>query len=187
MAGNKTGKDNEPILAAINQQDNLDDVNNTTLKKLQYGTDVVKPRFTRKKWIIVGCVLMTELCERLTFYSVVANLILFCTSTLDISSTDAARINFIFSGIPIYLFFDYNKPLRVMVGIYFGTLCISPFGLYMDDASNILIIRLCQQYGRNTVVPHDYCNLLCRLPNMFHEKQMFELNIGLHVLIYSYY
>lgn len=106
MAGNKTGKDNEPLLAATNQQDNLDDVNNTTLKTLQYGTDVVKPRFTRKKLIIVGCVLMTELCERLTFYSVVANLILFCTSTLDISSTDAARINLIFSGsvfiVPIF-------------------------------------------------------------------------------------
>jgi hypothetical protein len=71
----------------------LDDVNITTPKKLQYGTDVVKPRFTRKKLIVVGCVLMTELCERLTYYSVVANLILFCTSTLDISSTDAARIN----------------------------------------------------------------------------------------------
>jgi hypothetical protein len=114
MADNKTGKDNEPLLAAINQQDNLDDVNITTPKKLQYGTDVVKPRFTRKKLIVVGCVLMTELCERLTYYSVVANLILFCTSTLDISSTDAARINLLFSGIPIYLFLDYNKPLTTL-------------------------------------------------------------------------
>lgn len=103
MADNKTGKDNEPLLAAITKQDNLDAVNNTIPKKLQYGTDVVKPRFTRRKLMIVGCVLMTELCERLTYYSVVANLILFCTSTLNISSTDAARINLIFSGILFFI------------------------------------------------------------------------------------
>ncbi|XP_052070570.1 solute carrier family 15 member 4-like [Mytilus californianus] len=71
-----------------------------------YGTFEGRPRFTRKKLFIVGCILMTELCERLTYYSVVANLILYCTSTLDISSTGAARISLIFSGsvfiVPIF-------------------------------------------------------------------------------------
>lgn len=181
MADNKTGKDNKPLLAAIYQQDNLDDVNITTPKKLQYGTDVVKPRFTRKKLIVVGCVLMTELCERLTYYSVVANLILFCTSTLNMSSTDATRINLLFSGIPIYLFLDYNKPLRNGRHLFRNTLYFAIRIIY-GRCKQYLIIRLCQQYGRNTVVPHDYHNLLCRLPNMFHEKQMFELNIGLHLL-----
>lgn len=46
----------------------------------------------------VACILLTELCERLVYYSVLANMILFCTSKLDMSSTTAATINLVFSG-----------------------------------------------------------------------------------------
>jgi len=46
----------------------------------------------------VACILLTELCERLVYYSVLANMILFCTSTLEMSSTTAATINLVFSG-----------------------------------------------------------------------------------------
>ncbi|XP_071129733.1 solute carrier family 15 member 4-like isoform X1 [Mytilus edulis] len=71
-----------------------------------YGSFGQRPYFTRNKLFIVGCILMTELCERLTYFSVIANLILFCTSTLNISSTGAARISLIFSGavsiVPIF-------------------------------------------------------------------------------------
>ncbi|XP_025095030.1 solute carrier family 15 member 4-like isoform X1 [Pomacea canaliculata] len=52
------------------------------------------------------CILMTEMCERLTYYSVVANLVLFCTSTLKYSSNDATTISLVFSGsvylIPVF-------------------------------------------------------------------------------------
>lgn len=46
----------------------------------------------------VACILLTELCERLVYYSVMANMILFCTSKLEMSSTTAATINLVFSG-----------------------------------------------------------------------------------------
>ncbi|CAC5373164.1 SLC15A3_4 [Mytilus coruscus] len=96
----------EPLLADLNRRYSIEDISETLPKTTGYGTTEVNPRFTRKRLLIVGSVLMTELCERLTYYSVVANLILFCTSTLDISSTDAARINLVFSGsvfiIPIF-------------------------------------------------------------------------------------
>ncbi|XP_063446992.1 solute carrier family 15 member 4-like [Mytilus trossulus] len=104
MAGETSAT--EPLLAELNRRNSIEDISETLPKTTGYGTTEVKPRFTRKRLLIVGSVLMTELCERLTYYSVVANLILFCTSTLDISSTDAARINLVFSGsvfiIPIF-------------------------------------------------------------------------------------
>ncbi|XP_076074028.1 solute carrier family 15 member 4-like [Mytilus galloprovincialis] len=90
----------EPLLAGT--EDNGEGNPDST----GYGSIEERPRFTRNKLFIVGCILMTELCERLTYYSVIANLILFCTSTLDISSTGAARISLIFSGsvfiVPIF-------------------------------------------------------------------------------------
>ncbi|CAG2246363.1 PHT [Mytilus edulis] len=104
MAGETSAT--EPLLAELNRRNSIEDISETLPKTTGYGTTEVNPRFTRKRLLIVGSVLMTELCERLTYYSVVANLILFCTSTLDISSTDAARINLVFSGsvfiIPIF-------------------------------------------------------------------------------------
>lgn len=59
-----------------------------------------------KTGLVVICILMTELCERLTYYSVVANLVLFCTSHLDLPSGDAATVSLVFSGtvyiIPVF-------------------------------------------------------------------------------------
>jgi dipeptide/tripeptide permease len=46
----------------------------------------------------VACILLTAFCERLVYYSVLANMILFCTSSLGMSSTTAATINLVFSG-----------------------------------------------------------------------------------------
>ncbi|XP_069122940.1 solute carrier family 15 member 4-like [Argopecten irradians] len=61
-----------------------------------------KSAFSGKTGLVVVSILMTELCERLTYYSVVANLVLFCTSKLDIPSSDAANISLVFSGT-VYL------------------------------------------------------------------------------------
>ena len=46
----------------------------------------------------VACILLTELCERLVYYSVLGNMILFCTSRLEMTSTTAATINLVFIG-----------------------------------------------------------------------------------------
>ena len=48
--------------------------------------------------LVVVCILLTELCERLTYYSVVANLVLYCTSTLELPSSGASTVTLVFSG-----------------------------------------------------------------------------------------
>ncbi|CAG2248766.1 PHT [Mytilus edulis] len=48
--------------------------------------------------IAVVCIILTVMCERLAYYSVVANLILYCHSKLGLSSTKATDINLIFTG-----------------------------------------------------------------------------------------
>ena len=66
--------------------------------------DLVEPQekkqgITRERIFVVLTILLTELCERLTYYSVVANMVLFCTSVLDMSSDDASVVTLIFSGL----------------------------------------------------------------------------------------
>uniref|UniRef100_A0A0B7A556 Major facilitator superfamily (MFS) profile domain-containing protein n=1 Tax=Arion vulgaris TaxID=1028688 RepID=A0A0B7A556_9EUPU len=62
--------------------------------------------FSPQKLAVVLCVLLVEMCERMAYYGVVANLILFCTSTLNYTSNDATTISLVFSGtvylIPIF-------------------------------------------------------------------------------------
>eukprot|EP00105_Crassostrea_gigas_P033504 XP_011456906.1 PREDICTED: solute carrier family 15 member 4 isoform X1 [Crassostrea gigas] len=53
---------------------------------------------SRQQLVVVGCILMCELCERLTYYSVTANVVLFCTNTLKLESTTAATVSLVFSG-----------------------------------------------------------------------------------------
>lgn len=55
-----------------------------------------------RKLLVVLCILTTELCERLSYYGVVANQVLFCTSILGFSSNDAATVSLVFSGT-VYL------------------------------------------------------------------------------------
>lgn len=59
-------------------------------------------KITGMRLFVVASILVTELCERLTYYSVVANMVLFCTSKLDYSSDDASVVTLIFSGT-VYL------------------------------------------------------------------------------------
>ncbi|XP_022104743.1 solute carrier family 15 member 4-like [Acanthaster planci] len=47
---------------------------------------------------VVLCILVCELCERLTYYSIAGNLVLYCTNVLKFSSADATTISFIFTG-----------------------------------------------------------------------------------------
>lgn len=56
-------------------------------------------KITGKRLFVVSTILLTELCERLTYYSVVANMVLFCTSVLKYTSDEAALVTLIFAGI----------------------------------------------------------------------------------------
>ena len=57
-----------------------------------------KKRITKERLIVVLSILVLELCERLTFYSVVANMVLFCTSILKMSSDQASVVTWVFAG-----------------------------------------------------------------------------------------
>jgi len=58
-----------------------------------------KTKITGDRLFTVICILATELCERLTYYSVVANQVLFCTNVLKIDSSGASMINYVFVGM----------------------------------------------------------------------------------------
>lgn len=50
------------------------------------------------RMFVMMLILVTELCERLTYYSIIANLVLFCTNKLHYSSPDASTVTLIFTG-----------------------------------------------------------------------------------------
>ena len=62
-----------------------------------------RSRLTREQLIAVGSILMAELFERLTFYSIFGNLVLFCTSSLNFSNDDAYVIALLYEGKRICL------------------------------------------------------------------------------------
>lgn len=57
-----------------------------------------RPKFTRKHLMVALSILTTELCERLTYYSIVANMVLFCTTTLNFTSLEASTVTLVFGG-----------------------------------------------------------------------------------------
>ncbi|XP_060066618.1 solute carrier family 15 member 4-like [Ylistrum balloti] len=113
----------------------VDDMEETGMKKKEKSS-----AFSGKTGLVVVCILMTELCERLTYYSVVANLVLFCTSKLDIPSSDAANISLVFSGtvylIPVvggYISDSYAGKYNTIL----GSGLIYLLGLFLLPASAI--------------------------------------------------
>jgi hypothetical protein len=46
-----------------------------------------------------GAILISVLLERITYFSIIGNLVLFCTNDLQMSSTAAVTINLIFTGM----------------------------------------------------------------------------------------
>ncbi len=48
--------------------------------------------------MVVLCILVVELMERMTYYSVSGNLVLFCTNVLLYTSTQAVTLNLVFQG-----------------------------------------------------------------------------------------
>ncbi|KAL8604549.1 hypothetical protein ACOMHN_015833 [Nucella lapillus] len=104
MEPNAKGNDNpgfqpEPDGAISDHKMNSNSLDHSA--KVQ-GGDGGKPKLTAKRLLVVVCILVTEMGERLTYYSVVANVPLYCTSVLGYTSTTAANISQVFSGM-VYL------------------------------------------------------------------------------------
>jgi hypothetical protein len=56
----------------------------------------------RGKVCVTLCILGCALLERLVFYSVVGNLVLFCQTKLDMDSDNATTVSFVFIGNVIH-------------------------------------------------------------------------------------
>ncbi|XP_022099272.1 solute carrier family 15 member 4-like [Acanthaster planci] len=59
--------------------------------------------FQRDRLGVVLCILFCELCERLTYYSVAGNLVLYCTNVLKFTSAEATTIALIFTGTSYFV------------------------------------------------------------------------------------
>ena len=67
-------------------------------KQKQRGRAAVK-----KSTLVVLCILFVELCERLTFYGVAANLVFYCKDVLKLGSPLPSTISLAFQGITQYV------------------------------------------------------------------------------------
>ncbi|XP_048760879.2 solute carrier family 15 member 4-like isoform X2 [Ostrea edulis] len=91
-----------------------------------------------KHMIPVVCILLTELCERMTYYSVTANLLLFCTSVLDIETTTATSVSLYFTGTVFIIPVIGGYIADTMAGKYntiLGSGLVYILGLFLLPAS----------------------------------------------------
>ena len=83
----------------------MDDLSNSEkqslIEKSVSNNEISPVSNFRSRWthrLVVFCILATELCERLTFFSITGNLVIFATNELGYSSIQAVTVSLIFVG-----------------------------------------------------------------------------------------
>ncbi|XP_070544234.1 solute carrier family 15 member 4-like [Ptychodera flava] len=97
-ANNSPSHEKTPLILKEDSSDDQDKEGNTPKAR---RTIPFKSR--KERLLVIICILCTELCERLTYYSISANLVLFCTSELDLSNQNALTISFVFTGTSYFV------------------------------------------------------------------------------------
>lgn len=86
------GADNSPLLVHDENSEGR------FSKPISEEEHLISGQRSRKKFLVVVCILFVELCERLTFYGVVANLIFYCKDVLNLASPLPSTIALAFQG-----------------------------------------------------------------------------------------
>ena len=78
-----------------------------------YSTEQDEQRSKRSRYLVVLCILFVELCERLTFYGVTANLVFYCKDVLKLASPLPSTITLAFQGNIKCIFTSFKVKLTV--------------------------------------------------------------------------
>ena len=72
----------------------------------------------RTRILLVVCILFTELCEHLTFYGIVANLVLYCRDYLKLEAPLPSSISLAFQGRLLWFFCLINSFFYMIIKYY---------------------------------------------------------------------
>ena len=83
---------NDDELPSLIQRDSTESLRDDTRPRVQ------EPASKKTRYLVVLCILVVELCERLTFYGVTANLVFYCKDVLKLDSPFPSTITLVFQG-----------------------------------------------------------------------------------------